>query len=79
MKKDSKARIRTYLRDYRFQSILIRYFVISILFITLPMVVLNIAYGRHLSSNAREELFNVNQTSMRNSVEELILASNHKI
>ncbi|MBC8543588.1 sensor histidine kinase [Bianquea renquensis] len=71
MKKDSKARIRTYLRDYRFQSILIRYFVISILFITLPMVVLNIAYGRHLSSNAREELFNVNQTSMRNSVEEL--------
>ena len=71
MKKDSKARIRTYLKDYRFQSILIRYFVISILFITLPMVVLNIAYGRYLSSNVREELFNVNRTSMKNSVEEL--------
>lgn len=71
MKKDSKARIRTYLRDYRFQNILIRYFVISILFIMLPMVVLNIAYGRYISANVKEELFNVNRTSMKNSVEEL--------
>lgn len=71
MKKDRKTKIRTYLRDYRFQSLLIRYFAISILFITLPMVVLNIAYGRYLSSNAREDMFKSNQTSMRDSVEEL--------
>ncbi len=71
MKKDRKTKIRTYLRGYRFQSLLIRYFAISILFITLPMVVLNIAYGRYLSSNAREDMFKSNQTSMRDSVEEL--------
>ncbi len=71
MKKDRKTKIRTYLRDYRFQSLLIRYFAISILFITLPMVVLNITYGRYLSSSAREDMFKANQTSMRDSVEEL--------
>lgn len=71
MKKDRKTKIRTYLRDYRFQSLLIRYFAISILFITLPMVVLNITYGRYLRSSAREDMFKANQTSMRDSVEEL--------
>lgn len=56
--------VRSYLKDYRFSSILIRYFLLLLICLVLPMSALSIWYGNQMQKNLEQEMFKLNEASM---------------
>ena len=53
-----------YLKDYRFSSILLKYFLLLAICLVVPMTVLSIWYQSQLEGNMQEELINKNESAL---------------
>lgn len=53
-----------YLKDYRFSSIMVKYFLLLFLCLMVPMAVLSIWYGNKLKDNMREEMIKINEAAL---------------
>lgn len=53
-----------YLKDYRYNSILIRYFILLFLFLAVPVTLINSVYGRKLQENAKNKILDINMLSL---------------
>lgn len=62
--RSSWKQILSYLKDYRFSSILIRYFLLLFLCLMMPMTVLSIWYGNKIKDNLQEEMIKRNEASL---------------
>ena len=58
-------RVWAYLKDYRFSSILLKYFLLLFICLVLPVSALGIWYAGRLKDNIREEIFKRNEESLR--------------
>ena len=56
--------VASYLKDYRFSSILIRYFLLLLICLVLPMSALSVWYGNQMKRNLEEEMFKLNEASL---------------
>ena len=56
--------ILSYLKDYRFSSILLRYFLLLFVCLMVPMTLLSIWYGRQMDDNLYEEIINRNEAAL---------------
>lgn len=56
--------ILTYLRDYRFSSILLKYFLLLFICLAVPITVLNMWYGNRIQTNMQEEIVRRNEASL---------------
>ena len=57
-------RVLSCLKDYRFSSILVKYFLLLFLSLMMPMVILSIWYGNKLKENLQNEMIKLNETSL---------------
>lgn len=74
----SAKRIVTYLKDYRFSSILIRYFLLLFICLVLPVTVLSVWYGNQMRKNLEEEIIKRNEASLEqvhDNVNSIILSA----
>ena len=55
----------SYLKDYRFSSILVKYFMLLLICLVLPMVALSIWYGNQMKKNIEEEIIKRNEASLQ--------------
>ena len=62
--RSSGKQIMSYLKDYRFSSILLRYFLLLFLCLMMPMVLLSIWYGNQMRENLYEEMINRNEAAL---------------
>ena len=71
----------TYLRDFRFKSLFVRYFLLLFMGLTLPMMVLNILYGNRMEQNVQESIVELNeaQLSQRYELMNAMLVSSGKV
>lgn len=53
-----------YLKDYRFNSILVKYFLLLLICLVLPVAALSIWYGNQMRKNLEEEMIKRNETSL---------------
>lgn len=60
----SGKQIVSYLKDYRFSSILLRYFLLLFLCLMMPMSLLSIWYGQQMKNNLYEEMINRNEAAL---------------
>ena len=60
----SGKQVISYLKDYRFSSILLRYFLLLFLCLMMPMTLLSIWYGQRLKQNLYEEMINRNEAAL---------------
>lgn len=56
--------IWTYLKDYRFSRILLKYFLLLFICLVLPVTILNVWYGRQQRESIYQELLKRNETSL---------------
>lgn len=61
------GRILSYLKDHRFSSILLKYFLLLFVCLILPIIILIIWYGNQTRENLREELIRRNEASLQQS------------
>ena len=61
--KHSAKRIWDYLKDYRFSSILLKYFLLLFICLVLPVTVLNSWYGKQQRKRLYEEFVKRNEMS----------------
>ena len=54
----------SYLKDYRFSRILVRYFLLLFVCLVLPATGLSFWYGRQLRENTRQEILRRNEASL---------------
>lgn len=54
----------SYLKDYRFSSILIRYFLLLLICLVLPVTALSVWYGNQMKNNLEEEMFKRNEATL---------------
>ncbi len=69
MKIKSKVRFSikqalSYLKDYRFNSILVKYFLLLLICLVLPVAVLSIWYGNQMKKNLEEEMIRRNEAAL---------------
>lgn len=57
-------RVTMYLRDYRFSSILLKYFLLLFVCLVLPVVGMNVWYGRQMRENMNQEILKRNEASL---------------
>ena len=72
MRRESRAHKNThtlwsYLKDYRFKGILIKYFLLLLLCLVLPTSLLNGLYGQQIQSNTQKEILRINDFSLKRS------------
>lgn len=60
----SVKHVLNYLKDYRFSSILLKYFLMLLVCLVFPMIMLYIWYGNQLQENAQSEIFKRNELSL---------------
>ena len=60
----SGKQIVSYLKDYRFSSILLRYFLLLFLCLMVPMTLLSIWYGQQMKDNLYDEMINRNEAAL---------------
>lgn len=59
------GRIAAYLKDYRFSSILLKYFLLLFVCLVLPVVGLSTWYGRQIRENTHQEILKRNEASLQ--------------
>ena len=60
----SGRQIISYLKDYRFSSILLRYFLLLFVCLMMPMTLLSIWYGQQMKENLYKEMINRNEAAL---------------
>lgn len=74
----SAKQIFLYLKDYRFSSILIKYFLLLFICLALPVIVLSVWYGHQLKNDLQEEIVMRNENALEqayDNVEAVILSA----
>ena len=74
---DLRQKVMTYLKDYRFSSILVKYFLMLFLILVFPVMIVNVWYRNVLQENLQEELILRNEASLNqsfNNVNSVILS-----
>ena len=69
--------IRDYLKDYRFSSIFIKYFLLLFICLVLPVSILSSWYGNRMQENMYQEMIQRNEASLellRDNVNEVLLS-----
>ena len=71
----------TYLRDFRFKSLFVRYFLMLFLGLMLPILALNMLYGGRMEKNVRQSITDLNeaQLSQRYELMNAMLVSARKV
>ena len=60
----SMKQIIFYLKDYRFSSILVKYFLLLLICLVLPVAALSVWYGNQMRKNLEEEMIKRNEASL---------------
>ena len=74
----SMKQVLSYLKDYRFSSILVKYFLLLLICLVLPVAALSVWYGNQMRKNLEEEMIKRNETSLEQvyeNVNSIIMAS----
>lgn len=71
----------TYLRDFRFKSLFVRYFLLMFMGLTLPMMALNMLYGGRMEKTVQQSITELNeaQLSQRYELMNAMLVSARKV
>lgn len=67
-KKNACYTVLTYLRDYRFNSMFIRFLVVSVLLIAIPVTGLDLFFGNRITSSMKNEVCSINETALDRSI-----------
>ncbi len=65
--KNTFSKAFSYLKDYRFSSIWIKYFVLLLVCLVLPVLSMSVWYGRQMRNNVYDELMLQNETALKQS------------
>ncbi len=70
-----------YLRDYRFSRIWMRYFVLLLTCLVLPVIIVSIWYGNKLQENVYDQLMKENEVSLEQSISNIdsVISSSQKL
>ena len=60
----SMKQVISYLKDYRFSSILVKYFLLLLICLVLPVAALSVWYGNQMRKNLEEEMIKRNEASL---------------
>ena len=60
----SAKQAMSYLKDYRFSSILVKYFLLLLICLVLPVSALSVWYGNQMRKNLEEEMIKRNETTL---------------